>query len=184
MNRHTTEQDWDALMRAALGGDATAYARFLRAVTPVLRRVVRARGLSAMGEATCEDIVQEVLLAIHLKRHTWRVEHPIRPWAYAIARHKVADAFRARGRRITVPVEDFADSLAAPPDTDLTEARDMDRMIALLDPRAAEIVRGIGLNGDSIAQTGIRLGMTDIAVRVALHRALKRLAALRDRHMT
>lgn len=184
MNRQTAEQDWDALMRAALGGDAVAYARFLRAVTPVLRGVVRARGRAALGEATCEDIVQEVLLAIHLKRHTWRVQDPIRPWAYAIARHKVSDAFRARGTRITVPVEDFADILAAPPDPDPTEAQDMDRMIALLDTRAAEIVRGIGLHGDSIADTGARLGMTEGAVRVALHRALKRLAALRERHLT
>lgn len=184
MNRQKTDQDWDALMRAALAGDANAYARFLRAVTPVLRGVVRARGQQALGEAACEDIVQEVLLAIHLKRHTWRVQDPIRPWAYAIARHKVADAFRARGRRITVPVEDFVDILAAPPEADPTLGADMDRMIALLDPRAADIVRGIGVNGDSIGETGSRLGMTEGAVRVALHRAFKRLASLRERHLT
>jgi RNA polymerase sigma-70 factor (ECF subfamily) len=183
MTRHMADQDWDALMRAALAGDGAAYARFLRAVSPVLRGVVRARGMAALGETTCEDIVQEVLLAIHLKRQTWRPEDPIRPWLYAIARHKVADAFRARGSRVTVPVEDFADLLAAPPDADPTVASDMDRMIGLLDARAADIVRGIGMNGDSIAETGTRLGMTEVAVRVALHRALKKLAALRERHM-
>lgn len=183
MNRQTADQDWDALMRAAMAGDARAYARFLHAVTPVLRGVVRARG-AALGAAGCEDIVQEVLLAIHLKRHTWRTEDPIRPWLHAITRHKVTDAFRARGARLTVRVEDFADILVAPPDPDPTEARDIDRMIALLDPRAADIVRGIGQNGDTIAQTGLRLGLTEGAVRVALHRALKRLADLRERHMT
>lgn len=184
MTRHTADQDWDALMRAALAGDAAAYSRFLRAVSPVLRGVVRARGRASLGEAGCEDIVQEVLLAIHLKRHTWRPEDPIRPWLYAIARHKVADAFRARGSRITLPVEDFAEMLAAPPDTDPTVASDMDRMIGMLDTRSADIVRGIGMNGDSIAETGTRLGMTEVAVRVALHRALKKLAALRERHLS
>jgi DNA-directed RNA polymerase specialized sigma24 family protein len=83
-------------MRAANRGDATAYRRLLQAVTPVLRGVVRARG-AALGPEGCEDVVQEVLLAIHLKRQTWREDAPLRPWLYAIARHKVVDAFRAAG---------------------------------------------------------------------------------------
>ncbi|MDO9524680.1 MAG: sigma-70 family RNA polymerase sigma factor, partial [Gemmobacter sp.] len=176
-------EDWTTLLRAANAGDAVAYATFLRVVAPVLRGVVRARGLGSLGEATCEDIVQEVLLAIHLKRHTWRDEDPVRPWLYAIARYKVVDAFRARGRRIEVPVEDFAEILPAPDTPDPTERSDMDKIIGMLDPRAADIVRGIGLNGDSFAETGKRLGMTEGAVRVALHRGLKRLAALRERHV-
>jgi len=176
-------QDWAALLRAANAGDAGAYAVFLRLVAPVLRGIVRARGRGSLGDAACEDIVQEVLLAIHLKRHTWRDQDPVRPWLYAIARYKVVDAFRARGRRIDLPVEDFVDILPAPEVSDPTERSDMDKMIALLDPRAADIVRGIGLDGDSIADTGQRLGMTEGAVRVALHRALKRLAALRERHV-
>lgn len=184
VNRETAQQDWDDLMRAALAGDASAYARFLQAVAPVLRGIVRAKGRAALGDATCEDIVQEVLLAIHLKRHTWRSNEPIRPWLYAIARHKVVDAFRARGSRITLPVEDLAETLAAPAGPDPTLQGDMERMIGKLDARAADIVRAIGLNGDSFAETGSRLGLTEGAVRVALHRALKQLAALRERHLS
>ncbi len=103
--------DWVELLRAANGGDDRAYADFLKQVTPVLRGIVRAKG-SSLGVTACEDIVQEVLLAIHLKRHTWNAEAPVRPWLYAIARHKVIDAFRGRGKRIDLPIEDFAESLA------------------------------------------------------------------------
>ena len=177
MRAHRNE-DWEALMRAAVRGDQAAYARFLRAVAPVLRGIIAARG-AGLDPAQREDILQEALLAIHIKRHTWREDAPLRPWLYALTRHKIVDAFRARGRRVDLPVEDFADVLAAPEGRDPTEASDMERLIARLEPRAAEIVRAIGLQGASFAETAGRLSMSEGAVRVALHRALRRLADLR-----
>ena len=174
--------EWERLLLAANAGDSAAYARFLQAVTPVVRGVVRARS-GSLGHATCEDVVQEVLLAIHLKRHTWDPAAPVRPWLYAIARYKVVDAFRARGRRIDLPIEDFADTLAADAGADPTEAADMAKMIGMLDSRSAQIVRKIGLEGASFGETGQGLGMTEGAVRVALHRALKQLTILRERHV-
>ncbi|MBP9183468.1 MAG: sigma-70 family RNA polymerase sigma factor [Fuscovulum sp.] len=174
--------DWEHLLKAGMAGDARSYRSFLLAITPVVRGIVRARGRT-LDAAMCEDVVQEVLLAIHAKRHTWRQDAPVRPWVYAIARHKVVDAFRARGSAIDLPVEDFADILPADPGEDPTERRDMEKLIGMLDDRAAGIVRMIGLDGFSTAETGARLGMTEGAVRVALHRALKALAALRERHV-
>ena len=174
--------DWGKLLTAANAGDSRAYARFLQAVAPVLRGVIRAKG-AGLGAATCEDVLQEVLLAIHLKRHTWQPEAPVRPWLYAVTRYKVVDAFRARGSKIDLPIEDFADVLAADAGPDPTEAADMAKMIGMLDSRSAEIVRKIGLEGASVAETGQALMMSDGAVRVALHRALKTLASLRDRHV-
>lgn len=169
-------------MRAANRGDAVAYRRLLEAVTPVLRGIVRARG-AGLGPEGCEDVVQEVLLAIHLKRQTWREDAPLRPWLYAIARHKTADAFRARGYRIDLPIEDFADALPAAEAPDPTLARDIETVLGRLEPRAADIVRGFGVRGETVAETAQRLQMTEGAVRVALHRALKTLARLRERMM-
>lgn len=171
---------WEDLMRAANRGNQRAYTQLLQAITPVIRGIVRARG-AALGEAQCEDVVQDVLLAIHLKRQTWREDAPLRPWLYAVTRHKVIDAFRARGTRIDLPVEDFADVLPAPDEADPLERRDMERVLGQLDARAQTIVRAIGLDGQSAAETGAQLGMTEGAVRVALHRALKTLARLRER---
>lgn len=173
---------WGQLLMAANAGDARSYARFLQAVTPVLRGIVRAKGVS-LGPAGCEDVLQDVLLAIHLKRHTWKPDSPVRPWLYAITRYKIIDAFRARGRKIDVPIDDFADVLAADAGPDPTEAADMAKMIAMLDGRSATIIRKIGLEGVSVAQTGAELTMSEGAVRVALHRALKTLAILRERHV-
>ena len=176
------KDDWEHLLSAANSGDGRSYEHFLRAVTPVLRGVIRAKG-AGLGDAGCEDVLQEVLLAVHLKRHTWQVGAPVRPWLYAIARYKVVDAFRARGRGIKVPIEDFVEHLAAETGPDPTEAADMAKMIGMLDGRSAKIVQMIGMEGSSTAEAGLALKMTEGAVRVALHRALKTLAALRERHM-
>lgn len=173
----TDGNDWDALMRAANRGDAAAYARVLTLIAPGIRGVVRARG-HALGPDGCEDVVQEVLLAIHLKRHTWDEAQPLRPWLWAVTRHKVADAFRARGARVHLPVEDFAEALPDETLGDPMAARDADRLLARIEPRAAQIVRSMALDGASAAETGAALGMTEGAVRVALHRALKALASL------
>lgn len=175
-------EGWEQLLTAANAGDTRAYGRFLLAVTPVLRGIIRAKA-AGLGHAGCEDVLQEVLLAIHLKRHTWDAGAPVRPWLYAITRYKVVDAFRARGRKIDLPIEDFAEVLAADAGADPTEASDMAKMIGMLDGRSAEIVRKIGLEGVSVAETGQALTMSEGAVRVALHRALKTLAILRERHV-
>jgi RNA polymerase sigma factor (sigma-70 family) len=168
------------LLRAANRGDERAYAAFLHAVTPLIRKVARARG-GGLGADGCEDVVQETLLAIHRKRHTWREDTAVRPWLYAVVRFKVVDAFRARGRWTEVSIADFAETLPAAEVPDPTERGDAERMIAALDPRSARIVRAIGLEGASIGETGRLLGMTETAVRVALHRGMKKLARLRGR---
>lgn len=171
------ETEWASLFRAANAGDAQAYLRFLRDVTPVLRGIVRARGRTFDG-ATQEDIVQDVLIAIHTKRQTWDPAAPLLPWLYAITRHKVVDAFRRRGTSIHLPVEDFADQIEAEPAADPTAARDSARLIGQLDDRSAAIVRAVSLAGESPAEVGARLSMTEGAVRVALHRAIRRMAEL------
>lgn len=172
--------EWSELLRAANNGDAAAYATFLRAVMPVLRGVVQARG-QGLPQHAHEDIVQEVLIAIHRKRHAWQDDRPVRPWLYAIARYKVVDAFRARGRAIHLPIGDFDEVLEAAPAEDGLAKRDIEHLMTGLDRRSADIVRGVSLEEEPTAIVGARLGMSEGAVRVALHRALKRLAVLAGR---
>lgn len=177
--RTATEQRWSEWMRAALDGDAAAYRRLLEALTPVLRAgATRGLARAGVGSADVEDVVQETLLALHLKRHTWDRTQALMPWVVTIARHKLVDGLRRRGRRVEVPVEDFHEVLAAPPERDPTEAGDVDRLLGHLAPRQRDIVRSITVEDRSIAATADRLGMSEGAVRVALHRGLKALAAL------
>ena len=120
--------------------------------------------------------MQENLLAIHLKRQSWDEEAPFGPWLRAIARHKMIDALRRRGRRITLPVDDFSEILAdggAEPDM---LAADVGRHLEFLPPGQRTIVQAIAIDGASIADAAARFSMTTGAVRVALHRGLSALA--------
>jgi len=165
---------WGDLLRRANRGDAAAYARFLTECVPVLRTVVRGRTVDA---AEVEDIVQEVLLAVHAKRHTWRESDPVTPWLYAIARYKAVDFARRRrrGGGAPVPIDDLAEVLPGEGSGEIMAARDLARLLAGIDRRAAEIVRAVGIEGQSAGEVGARLGMSEGAVRVAYHRALARL---------
>lgn len=164
-------------MRAGLSGDSAAYRRLLTALAPPLRafsrRLFARAGLDA-GEA--EDAVQETLLALHLKRQTWDPATPLEPWLYAIARHKVVDAIRRRGRKSEVPIDGLEDLLASPAEDDSFGQADARRMTATLRGREREVVEAVCLEDTSIREVGTRFAMSEGAVRVALHRGLKRLA--------
>lgn len=173
------EQEWTALMLAADGGDDGAYHRLLADLTTALRAMTtRGFARAGSGSAEVEDVVQETLLAVHLKRHTWDRTQPFAPWVTVIARNKLVDALRRRGRRNDVAVDDVAETLAAPPDADPTTAGDVARLLEQLKPRQRDIVRSIAVEDRSIRATAERLAMTEGAVRVALHRGLAALADL------
>lgn len=165
------------LMRAARRGDDDAYRRLLTEVARWLRGIAR-RGLAAAGRRIddSEDIVQETLLAMHLKRDTWDETQPLQPWLRAIAHHKLVDHLRHRGFAQHVDIDDLADTLAAPTEADADSTMDTRHLLSGLPDRQRRIVEGISLEGQSARDVGARLGMSEGAVRVALHRALKALA--------
>lgn len=168
---------WADLMRAANAGDADAYRRVLREIAAALRPLVR-RGLVRAGrsDAEVEDVVQEVLLAVHLKRHTWDSARPIEPWVHAIARYKLVDALRRRAGKFDLPIDDFSETLAAEEERASASGRDVERHLAQLPPGQRAVVHAVAVESVSIADAAARLNMTAGAVRVALHRGLASLA--------
>jgi RNA polymerase sigma factor (sigma-70 family) len=170
--------EWAGLLSAANRGDKIAYAAFLRAAAPVVRGIVRSRA-GGLDPQSREDIVQDVMLAIHLKRNTWSEDRPLRPWLYAITRHKIIDALRRHGRDASLPMDDMAENIPAEAEPDPFAASDVARTIARLDDRSKGILRAIAFEGVSLADIGSRFGIAEGAARVALHRALHKLAVLR-----
>jgi RNA polymerase sigma-70 factor, ECF subfamily len=172
------EDEWTGLMRSAISGNDAAYHRLLKAVTPVLRAAAR-RGLARAGQPVdqSEDIVQDILLAVHLKRHTWDANAPFAPWLFAIARNKLIDALRRRGRRIFVDIDDFAETLPGETPADTVPAGEIAAQLNTLPARQREVLQSIAVESASIRETAKRFSMSEGAVRVALHRALASLTA-------
>ncbi|MEZ2333178.1 sigma-70 family RNA polymerase sigma factor [Mesorhizobium sp. RCC_202] len=167
------EAELSGLLRAAIAGDERAYADFLHRIAALVRGFVRRK--IVQGGVDPEDVVQETLLAIHVKRHTWRQDAPVLPWIYAIARFKLIDAFRRRGRRIEIEIDDIAETFAEP-ETETVSERDINRALDGLPPAQRSVVSSISVDGHSIGETASKLGITETAVRVSLHRGLAAIA--------
>lgn len=172
------EKEWAVLMRAGNAGDAVAYRRLLVQLTPALRAFAgRSLARAGVSTADAEDVVQDTLLALHLKRQTWDENGPLSPWLFGIARHKIIDALRRRGRRIEISIDDFAELLASPDSSRESVVADVSRHLDSLPAGQRKVVHCIAVDGASIDEAAARLSMSNGAVRVALHRGLAALAA-------
>lgn len=166
-------------MRAGLAGDEGSYGRLLRELAPYLRALARS-GLSRAGRSTAEaeDIVQEVLIAIHTRRTSWMPDQPLVPWVRAILKHKLIDALRRRGSAGTVNIDDLSEVIAAPSDEPEIATRDVVRLAENLPGGQRAVIRAMFVDGHNTAETAAALSMTEGAVRVALHRGLSGLARM------
>jgi RNA polymerase sigma-70 factor, ECF subfamily len=161
----------------ALAGDGAAYRLFLKALAPHLRAYFRKR-LAQLPDDV-EDLVQETMLAIHSHRHTYKLEQPLMAWVHTIARYKLVDLLRARSRReaLNDPIDDeqalFVESHAQAADA----RRDVNQLLATLPERQRRALRMTKLEGASVAETAAQLGISEVSVKVGVHRSLKALAA-------
>lgn len=89
----------------------------------------------------------------------------------------MVDALRRQRIPFYDQIEDISDVIAAP-SKDESASGDVERLLASLDEKQQRIVRASSIEGRSMAEIAAELGMTDGAVRVVHHRALKKLAAL------
>lgn len=159
-------------MHAALDGDAAAYRRLLEAVRPWLLSYFRRR----LRGGDCEDLVQMTLLSLHEKRHTYDTAAPFMPWIAAVARHKLIDYVRKAGRHVHVELDEamgLDDGLR--PDL---AARDVQVLLKQLPPDQARILRLHKLEGLSVDEVSATTGKSASAVKVIVHRGLKKLQAI------
>lgn len=170
------EQRLRELMLVGLSGDGAAYALFLRELAALLRSFLRKR-LSSMPDDV-EDLVQEVLIAVHNQRHTYDSAQPVTAWAHAIAKYKLIDFFRRNSRRGEhVDIDDVEDFLATS-DHDAHDAkRDVTALLAELPPKQRAAIEWVKIEGLSIAEASKRTGQSESLVKVNIHRGLKALAA-------
>ncbi len=159
-------------MAAAQEGNGGAYRRLLNEIAPWLRRYF-ARRLPA-GEV--DDTVQETLLAVHRRRHTFDPRQPFPPWLAAIAKRKWIDQLRALKRR---PAEDVPDNLSVSDhESAVTSASVLASLVEHLKPAQAQVLMLVKLQGYSIEEASHETGQSVSAVKVNIHRGLARLTTL------
>jgi RNA polymerase sigma-70 factor (ECF subfamily) len=166
-----------ALLLAGLDGDAQAYHAFLQALGGHLRAFLRKRLYRLPDDI--EDIVQEILIAVHNGRHTYLPDQPLTAWTHAIARYKVADYLQHRSRREALhePLDDHHEIFAESDEEAAQARRDVDKLLAQLPDRHRLPILHVKLQGFSVAETAQITGLSESAVKVGVHRGLKALAA-------
>lgn len=175
---NATEPELKSLLMDHLAGDPDAYRTFLERISLLLRQFV-GRKLFRMrrSEQDIEDIVQETLIAIHARRHTYDGETPVTAWAFAIARYKLIDSLRSSTSRREFALLD--DMEGAVDHSRQTEARLVVRKIMSLLPERLRVpVELMKLEGLSASEAAQHTGTSEVTVRVNVHRGLKALGRL------
>ncbi len=161
-------RDW---MLAALAGDGTAYRMLLSGLTRHLRSYFARR----LDSGAAEDAVQETLIAIHARRATYDPALPFTAWVYGIARYKLIDEYRRSKRHAAVPLEQAGDLFGHDEAAEAIARRDVGKLLAKLPEAKRRLVKDIKLDGVSVADAAARTGMSESAVKVSVHRAIKSL---------
>ena len=161
------------LMAKAQEGDKSAYNVLLAETGMWLERYFRRR----VPPHQLDDLVQDVLLAVHNKRATYDATRPFLPWLAAIARYRWVDHLRKVYKHESEMLEDghaVEDS-----DEDVVEARvSLERLFVHLPDKQAEVIELVKIEGHSIKEAAAQTGQSESLVKVNIHRGLKKLSAL------
>jgi RNA polymerase sigma-70 factor, ECF subfamily len=175
---HSQERELRALMTAGLDGDGAAYHTLLERLTAHLRAYYRNRfARIGHGPTEAEDLLQEVLIAIHTHRHTYDRSQPFTPWLHAIARYKFLDYLRqTKSSFKDLPLENAHELTSGSDMAAVESGLDLEQLLSEISTKAREAIQYVKLDGLSTHEAAARSGMSESAVKVAVHRGLKALA--------
>ena len=176
--RESDEHRWSALMVNAQAGNESDYRQLLKELAIVIQKFLRSR----FGyHHFVEDCVQEALIAVHQARHTYDPQRPFRPWLFAIVRHKAIDYLRKQRTREKVidHYKSEQEVLSQPGNQSSSDIEFSEgRLLASLSTQHREVLVLTKIIGYSIAEAAEKLGISESAVKVRVHRAIRRLQQL------
>ena len=167
-------------MACAQAGDRDAYRRLLRAILPYVRAMT-SRAFRETADA--EDVAQDILIALHEVRASYDPSRPFKPWLAGIARHRIIDRLRQRGRHLSreIPLgpehETFATSASNQEDMSI-DAHTLNAAIDRLPDGQRVAVRELKLREGTLHAVSAATGISEGALKVATHRGIKRLRAM------
>lgn len=172
-----------AIIRRAKSGDPGAWHELYRAHAG---RLVVWLGTLPTGDASVsgEDLAAEAWLTAAQKISTFHgSSSEFAGWLFGIARNLARNTRRRSLRRATDPVGDghVATVATAGAHQDVEDQAWVSWVLSHLPDREREVLSCTEVVGLDVAGTAVALGMSPAAVRVARHRALRRLRSLGSR---
>jgi RNA polymerase sigma-70 factor (ECF subfamily) len=182
LKKNTDPNDFESGLKPmwlrAQSGDEAAYREALGLIARRLRSYFRRRLLSLPDDV--EDLVQETLLALHLQRASYDPSQPVTAWVLGIGRHKLIDLYRRRGRRefLHDSIEDVEELLVSDEASETLAHVDLQSLLQTLPDAQRQAIVLTKLDGLSVVEASVRTGASASAIKVQVHRGLKRLANL------
>jgi RNA polymerase sigma-70 factor (ECF subfamily) len=174
----SSETELKALMLASLDGNAASYRSLLDRLSRRLRGYYKGKlARVGRGATEAEDLVQEVLLAIHLKRHTYETGELFTPWVHTIARYKLIDYLRRTRSAASVPLDEGTEVVAQDDNADAESSHDVRKLLGRLPEKVRCSIECVKLEGRSVAEAAERCGISESGVKINVHRGLRTLAA-------
>jgi RNA polymerase sigma-70 factor (ECF subfamily) len=164
-------------MARAQDGDQTAYRQLLYEISGYLHSLVSRR---LHNPADLEDTVQEILLTVHAVRQTYDPSRPFGPWLVAIAQRRIVDRLRRAGRlrRQETPLESQHETFTGA-EANLSEIagdeHTLREAIAKLPESQRQAITLLKLKEMSLKEAAAASGSSIAALKVATHRAVRRL---------
>ncbi len=162
-----------AMFLSGLGGNQADYAQFLTTITPILKRITARR----IPASDVEDVAQEILISIHKARHTYDGSRPIMPWIASIAQFRITDNLRkyyTQRQDKTVDISELEEIL---PDVteDASSNESIDEWLEDVPEQQKRILTLMHVEGYTAKEVGLQMNMNESAVKVAAHRAIKKI---------
>ena len=180
MSLRSDEPELRSQMLAGLDGDASAHKSLLAKLVPSLRAYFKGQlARIGRGAADAEDLVQETLIALHTRRHTYDRSQLLTPWVYAIARYRLVDYLRrTKAFNAHAPIEEAAEVFADDDQAAVDSTLDLKKLMAKLAPKTRKAIQLVKLDGLTVSEAATQSGMSESAVKVSVHRGLRALSLL------
>ena len=161
-------------MRRTAAGDRRAFDELYRRTSPWLLARLRRR---CADDDVVADVMQETYLAV------WRAAGSFAGsatpgsavgWLWTIAAHRLVDAFRRRARQSQVPAVPFAESVAPAAEDEVMSGhvgQELEHALLTLPPEVRQVLRAMVLDGLSVRETSLLLGVPENTVKSRARRA-------------
>ncbi len=164
-------------MLASLNGSAVSYRTLLERLSSRLRAYYKGKlARVGRGATEAEDLVQEVLLAIHLKRHTYDTGEPFTPWVHTIARYKLIDYLRRTRSAASVPIDEGTQVMAQDDNAAAESSHDVRKLLRRLPEKVRCSIECVKPEGRTVAEAAVRCDISESGVKINIHRGLRALA--------
>jgi RNA polymerase sigma factor (sigma-70 family) len=174
VKRSLDAADEGELVRRTAAGDRHAFDELYRRTSPWLLTRLRRR---CADEDVVADVMQETYLAV------WRAAGSFAGseasgsavgWLWTIAAHRLVDAFRRRARQHDLPSVPLAETVAPAAEDEVMSARvgqELEQALLVLPPEARQVLRAMVLDGLSVRETSLLLGVPENTVKSRARRA-------------